>query len=94
MQLGKDFFNLNRVDSDFYATKEDLKWADVHLNYDTYFTDVVFFPKPKSGFDGVFTLNVLTEGMDPVMVRFKVPEPKHKKDHDKEGHDEKDHDQD
>jgi len=86
LQLGKDFANLEQVNSDFYATQEEVAWADVHLNYDNYFSDVVFFPKPKSGFNGVFTLNVLTAGMEePVMVRFKVPEPKQKHDKHKDG---------
>jgi len=86
LQLGKDFANLEQVNSDFYATREEVAWADVHLNYDSYFSDVVFFPKPKSGFEGVFTLNVLTAGMEePVMVRFKVPEPKQKHDKHKDG---------
>jgi hypothetical protein len=80
LQLGKDFVNLERVNSDFYATQENIAWANVHLNYDSYFSDVIFFPKPTSGFDGVFTLNVLTPGMEEmVTVRFKVPEPKEKK---------------
>jgi hypothetical protein len=85
LQLGKEFDNLERINSSFYATKEDLQWASVHLKYSSYFEDVVFFPKPKSGFDGVLTLNVLTAGMaGPVEVHFRVPEPKKSKDSNKD----------
>ena len=83
LQTDKNFANLKRVESDFYA-EDNLRWTTVNINYDGYFEDVLFFPHPKSGFDGVFTLNVLTEKMKaPVMVRFKLPpvkEKKHKKD--------------
>lgn len=79
IQTDRNFTNLARVGSDFYA-ENGMKWTDVHLNYDSYFSDILFFPAPKSGFVGVFTLNVLTQGMEqPVEVRFEFPPVKDKK---------------
>jgi len=84
LQTDKHFANLKRVQSDFYV-EDDLRWTTVNINYDEYFEDVVFFPQPESGFDGVFTLNVLTKGMKPVEVRFKLPPTKHHKKQDSSG---------
>lgn len=71
------FANLQQVESNFYGLGGALDWSRVNVDYDTYFEDVIFFPKPKSGFDGVFLLHFFTPGMDgPIQVKFEIPEPK------------------
>jgi len=70
-----DFFtNLARTGSNFYGLGGQLTWTKVSLSYDSYFEDVIFFPKPTSGFDGVFTLHFFTPGMDgSIQVKFEIP---------------------
>lgn len=78
IQTDRNFTNLAAVESNFYA-EDGMRWTDVHVGYDSYFSDVLFFPKPAAGFVGVFTLNVLTKGMEqPVEVRFEFPAVKDK----------------
>jgi hypothetical protein len=63
------------VRADFY-NKDGHFFTGAHLANTTHFTDVFVFPKPAD-LDGVFTMRVMTEGMDaPLDIRFKIPHKK------------------
>jgi hypothetical protein len=71
-------FNLSRrIPSDFYPPKGDGKRIDrIHLSAYSWFADVIYFPRPEAGLEGVLTLRVSGGGIDPpIDVRFKVPLP-------------------
>ena len=58
-------------------------FTSVNLDRETYFRDVLYFPKPKAGLDGQLILSFFTKGMEKgaVNVVFEAPEmhKKHKK---------------
>jgi hypothetical protein len=73
LQTGNVFTNYHRVDSNLY-TAEGVGDRYVHVDRETYFEDIIWFPLPANGLEGVLTLPMETEGMEgPVEVRFQVP---------------------
>ena len=62
---------LHRVPSRFFpAPGAGTRIARVHLAPQTWFEDVVYFPRPPAGLTGTLTLRVDVAGADPVEVRF------------------------
>lgn len=73
--LGSLFSNSREVHSSFYpAPGRGTRSDRVELAAFTWFDDVVYFPKPKAGLDGVLTLKIHGQGMEkPIEVVFEVP---------------------
>jgi len=73
----QEFVLSRREPSDFYPPKGDGRRIDrVHLSPYSWFRDVIYFPRPQSGLEGVLTLRVSGGGIDPpIDIRFKVPLP-------------------
>ncbi len=79
LQTGDDFSMSNRVASNFYPLEGGDFYTITNLDRETYLEDLVFFPRPEAGLEGVLTLQLLVPGMDkPVELRFEVPEKKKK----------------
>lgn len=75
MTLGQQFAGRVEIPSRFYGDSNGLGLVQdrVHLDPSTWFRDVVYFPRPARGLDGVLTLRVEGEGLAvPVEVRFRV----------------------
>jgi len=74
LNTGNEFTDYRRIDSEMY-TPEGVGDRYAHVDRDDYFTDVIWFPRPANGLDGVLTLRMDVEGMEqPVDVRFRVPQ--------------------
>jgi hypothetical protein len=75
LQVGQQFDHSQRVRASFYPPVDNgLRTPMVQLARRTWFTDVIYFPLPRHGLDGVLTLRVQGEGTEePVEVRFRVP---------------------
>jgi len=74
LNTGNEFTNYHRIKSNMY-TAEGTGDRYAHVDRETYFTDVIWFPRPTNGLGGVLTLRMEVEGMEgPVEVRFQVPE--------------------
>jgi len=73
----QEFVVSRRVPSDFYPPKGDGSRIDrVHLSAYSWLRDVIYFPRPQAGLEGVLTLRVSGGGIDPpIDIRFKVPLP-------------------
>jgi hypothetical protein len=71
----QEFVFSRRVASDFYPPQAAGRRIDhVHLSAYSWFRDVIYFPRPEAGLEGVLTLRVSGGGIDPpIDVRFKVP---------------------
>jgi hypothetical protein len=71
----QEFVVSRRVASDFYPPKGLGRRIDrVHLSAYSWLRDVIYFPRPQAGLEGVLTLRVSGGGIDPpIDVRFKVP---------------------
>lgn len=75
ISTGEQFTTSLRVDARFYpSSTEGTRTDRVELAPFTWFRTLIYFPRPASGLDGVFTLRVRAAGMDaPLDVRFRVP---------------------
>lgn len=75
LQVGQQFDHSQRVRANFYPPVDNgLRTPMVQLARRTWFTDVIYFPLPRHGLDGVLTLRVQGEAMEePVEVRFRAP---------------------
>jgi hypothetical protein len=75
--VAQEFSLSRRIPSDFYPPKGDGRRIDrIHLSAYSWFSDVIYFPRPRAGLEGVLTLRVSGGGIDPpIDVRFKVPLP-------------------
>lgn len=63
--------DLLRVPSRFFpAPGSGTRIGRVHLAPQTWFEDVIYFPRPPAGLAGTLTLRVETPGVAPVEVRF------------------------
>ena len=73
--VGQQFELSLRLDSRFYpANDEGTRIPRVNLARGTWLSDVIYFPRPAGGLDGVLTLKFEGKGIgDPVLVRFEVP---------------------
>jgi hypothetical protein len=81
LQTGNAFTNYHRVRSNLY-TAEGVGDRYVYVDRETYFEDIIWFPLPTNGLEGVLKLQMETEGMEgPVEVRFQVPKMGGKKKH-------------
>ncbi len=77
MPVGEQFGALQRVPSRFYPDVKGFGTVirDVSLPPFTWFHDVLYFPYPEAGLNGVLTLQFQPKGLDhPVDVRFRVGE--------------------
>lgn len=81
-RLGKEprvaattFNNDRRTRSRFYpGPNQGPRLSPVRLRGGTYLSDLVYFPRPAGGLDGVLTLRLSGGGMgEPLEVRFEVP---------------------
>jgi len=75
--VAQEFQLSRRVPSDFYPPKGNGGRIDrVHLSAYSWFSDVIYFPRPQAGLDGVLTLRVSGGGVDPpIDVRVRIPLP-------------------
>lgn len=72
--VGSYVSDLREIDSRFYPpVNGGTRIPRVELGPFTWFNDVLYFPRPAAGLDGVLTLRVAMAGGDPVAVRFEVP---------------------
>ena len=72
---GNTFDRYRRLSAAFYPqTAGPVGKELIEMTRDTYFEDIVYFPRPESGLDGVLTLQFVAHGIDrPLRVRFEVP---------------------
>ena len=72
---GQQFANSVRLASSFFPVPgSGSRIERVHLERSSYFKDLIFFPRPDLGLDGVMTLRVQADGMtEPIEVRFEIP---------------------
>jgi hypothetical protein len=72
---GDAFLDRVRVSSIFYPQSAAPAGKErVELTDRTYFKDLIYFPRPENGWDGVLTLQFMARGLErPVQVRFSVP---------------------
>jgi hypothetical protein len=79
LATGQNFALNQRIGSNFYPSVGGAFYVVTYLNRGTYLEDLLFFPRPEAGLEGVLTLRLLTPGMESsVDVRFEVPQV-HKK---------------
>jgi hypothetical protein len=75
--LGNLFDTSIQVASRFFPPPGGATRTDrVELSGNTWFQDVLYFPKPANGMKGLMTLRVEGQGMAPMEVKFKVPRDK------------------
>jgi hypothetical protein len=73
--VGQQFSVSRALYSNFYPDGRRLGVVQerVHLNPFSWFQDVLYFPRPPAGLDGVLTLRMEGGGLErPVEVRFRV----------------------
>jgi len=72
---GNTFDKFHRIPADFYPqTAGPLGKEYIEMTRDTYFEDILYFPRPESGLDGVLTLQFVARGLrEPLRLRFEVP---------------------
>jgi hypothetical protein len=69
----KNFTLSQRVVSDFFPLV-GVRYDRIHLSRDSYFKDVIYFPRPHVGLGGMLTLRVHPTGLSaPIEVRLEVP---------------------
>jgi hypothetical protein len=69
--IGMTITDRPRITSSFYPpTAEGTKIARVELAPFSWFSDIVYFPRPRGGLGGVMTLSVAVAGRDPVELKF------------------------
>jgi hypothetical protein len=73
--IGNYIADLRQVEARFYPPgNEGTRIARVELAPNTWFTDVLYFPRPPAGLNGVVTLRVALPDESPVEVRFVASE--------------------
>jgi len=73
--VGQQFATLRRLPSDFYPDRGGIGVVQDRVNLSAFsrFQDVVYFPRPPAGLDGVLTLRLDDGGLEePVDVHFRV----------------------
>jgi len=72
---GNSFLDRVPVSSIFYPQSGASAGKErVVLTHRTYFKDLLYFPRPANGWDGVLTLQFMAGGLEePIKVRFAVP---------------------
>jgi len=71
INVGMTIANRPRIQSNFYPpTDGGTRIARVELAPFSWFSDVVYFPRPPAGLGGVMTLSVAVAGGDPVELMF------------------------
>ena len=75
---GLKFATSHRVTSRFFpAPGRDLRVGRVELGPYTWFSDLLYFPRPEAGLDGVLTLRIKGRGLTtPIEIRFVTQEDK------------------
>lgn len=73
--VGQWTVNCWRIDSRFYpGASRELRLDHVELSGFTWLEDVIYFPRPVSGLDGVLTLHFAPDGLRvPIALRFTIP---------------------
>ncbi len=76
MQLDARTVGLRRLESSFFpAPGRETRTGAVQLAPFTWFQDVLYFPRPVAGLDGLMTLRLTAKGLDsPIEVRFRITE--------------------
>jgi len=70
IQVGMTITDRPRIASNFYPpTGAGTRIARVELPPFTWFSDVIYFPRPPAGVGGVMTLSIAVGGGDPIDVR-------------------------
>jgi hypothetical protein len=70
LALGTTITEKPRIPSNFYPpTDARTRISRVELAPFSWFTDVVYFPRPKAGLDGVMTLSVAVTGGEPMELK-------------------------
>jgi len=70
VQVGQSITDRPRIPSSFYPpTGAGTRIARVELGPFTWFSDVIYFPRPSAGLGGVLTLTVAVGNGDPVELR-------------------------
>lgn len=75
MTIGQQFAGRVEIESRFYGDTKGLGLVQdrVHLDPSTWFRDIVYFPRPPAGLEGILTLRIEGGGLaSPVDVRFRV----------------------
>jgi hypothetical protein len=73
LNTGSQYVNNRYVMSDFYPAA-GVQIATIHLSRESFFNDVIYFPRPNIGLAGVLTLRIQPSGQDETIdVRFEVP---------------------
>ena len=69
--LGMTITDRPRITSSFYPpTGDGTRISRVELAPFSWFSDVVYFPRPRAGLGGVMTLSVVAAGREPVELKF------------------------
>lgn len=78
LNKGLAFLDMPKVGSNFYpATGKDVGTERIELGPRTYFSDIIYFPRPEEGLDGTLTLQFVARGLrEPIRVTFAVPDRK------------------
>lgn len=64
-----------------------LRTGEVELPAASYYVDIIYFPHPQNGLDGVLSLQLSDPSLEsPIEVKFRVPPRKEHKDHKAEDH--------
>jgi hypothetical protein len=78
MMLDSRFDALDRIDSRFFPSPagRGTRVTRVELAPGTWLQDVLYFPRPPAGTNGVMTFTIKGHGMDyPIKVKFRIHEP-------------------
>jgi len=71
INVGMTIANRPRIPSNFYPpTGDGTRISRVELAPFSWFTDVIYFPRPPAGLGGVMTLTVAVNGGDPIELAF------------------------
>jgi hypothetical protein len=76
---GNAFLDLAEVHSNFYPVGAASGSGRVELRRRNHFKDILYFPRPETGTDGVLTMQFVAKGLaEPIQVRFRLS-PEHGK---------------
>jgi hypothetical protein len=79
LRTGNHFLDLVDVHSNYYPVGAVTGSGRVELHRRTFFKDILYFPRPETGTDGVLTLQFMAKGLaEPMQVRFRLS-PEHPK---------------
>ena len=83
LNIGEQFTNFQPVVSNFYPLTGE-GFTGLHLDRETFFKDMVYFPRPKTGLDGMLMFSFYAQGMEEGAVNVKLKVAPLKKKHRKQ----------